>query len=137
MEPKTRQEMVEDSNARIFSAINALMTTLDSPDYETVANGIVQAELEHKGTTSDDWYELSETLKDETARAQAFKVAQAVLIRNGYRDGLPFCPLCGKLGTPKHNGAPVIEAQVCESCNNRKVIPARIRASIDNAKKEA
>lgn len=132
-QPKTRRQMAEEANARVFSAINALMPMLTSPDYEKVANGIAREELERKETTSDDWYGICDYLSNPDARAQAFKVAQAVLVRNAYHDGLPYCPLCGKIGTPKHNGAPLIEAQVCEACNQRKVIPARIRA----AQKEA
>ena len=134
MEPKTRQAMIEEMNARIFSAINALMTQLSNTDpeaYEKAGSegGIVCNELEKHDTTSDEWMDFSSIqIQDTETRALAFKVAQAVLVRNGYYDGLPYCPLCGKLGAPKHNGAPLAEAQVCEACNNRKVIPARIRA---------
>lgn len=132
---KTQHEMVAEAERRIYSAINNLMAALSgfTLEYETAANGIVQDELEDKDTTSDEWLDFAEHLAIPENKALAFKVAQAVLVRNGYRDGLPFCPLCGKLGTPKHNGAPLIEAQVCEACNNRKVIPARIR----EAQKEA
>ena len=133
---KTRDDMVAEAERRIFSTINSLMAALsdDKLEYETAANGIVQEELEDKDTTSDEWLDFLERLKNPEHKALAFKVAQAVLVRNGYHDGLPFCPLCGKLGTPKHNGAPLIEAQVCEACNNRKVIPARIRAAQEETK---
>jgi hypothetical protein len=136
MKAKTRQELIEEMNGRIFSKINSLMAALadDKLEYETAVNGIVKEELEDKDTTSDEWLDFAERLEDLEHKALAYKVAQAVLVRNGCCDGLPFCPLCGKLGTPKHNGAPLIEAQVCEACNNRKVIPARIRAAQQEAK---
>lgn len=134
--PKTRQQMIDEANGRIFSAINALMAALAPQDYEYVANGIMVAELEHKGTTSDDWYELADELTGTIPKTQAFRVAQAVLVRNGYRDGLPFCPLCGKIGIANNNGAPVIDAPVCNACNQRKVIPARIREAFTNEHKE-
>lgn len=130
MKPKTRLQMIKEADARVFSAINALTSAPEfrNDQQSIVGNELARMELEtDEKTTSDAWYDLSENLQDETARALAFKVAQAVLVRNGYHDGLPFCPLCGKLGNPEHNGAPVIDAQVCEACNQRKVIPARIR----------
>lgn len=138
-QPKTRRQMIEEANARVFSAINALTAKLSGTEpkaYEeaTRDGGIASRELEVGDTTSDEWMDFSSlAIIDPENRALAFKVAQAVLVRNGYHDGLPYCPLCGKIGTPEHNGAPVIDAQVCEACNQRKVIPARIRA----AQKEA
>lgn len=140
VQPKTRRQMIEEANARVFSAINALMAQLSESDpaaYEKAGSedGIACNELEKHDTTSDEWLNFSSIqIQDTETRALAFKVAQAVLIRNGYYDGLPYCPLCGKLGTPKHNGAPVIEAQVCDSCNQHKVIPARIRAAQQEAR---
>ena len=133
-QPKTRRQMIEEANARVFSAINALMAQLSKTDpeaYEKAGSegGIACNELEKHDTTSDEWTDFSSIqIQDTETRALAFKVAQAVLVRNGYRDGLPYCPLCGKLGNPEHNGAPLIDGKVCEACNQRKVIPARIRA---------
>ena len=132
MEPKTRQEMIEEMNRRIFKKINGVLyefATLEDDD--TVA-----AELRSQDTTSDAWYDLAERAmawefpdNHEEIAAELFAIAKLVMNRNAYHDGLPFCPLCGKLGNPEHNGAPVIDAQVCEACNQRKIIPARIRAA--------
>lgn len=132
MEPKTRQAMIEEMNARIFKKLNGVLyefTTLEDDD--TVA-----AELRSQDTTSDAWYDLAERAmawefpdNHEEIAAELFAIAKLVMNRNAYHDGLPFCPLCGKLGHPEHNGAPVIDAQVCEACNQRKIIPARIRAA--------
>lgn len=128
---KTREEMIEETNRRIYKKINGVLcefATLEDDD--TVA-----AELRNQDTTSDAWYDLAERAMEwefpgnhEEIAAELFTIAKLVMNRNAYHDGLPFCPLCGKLGAPKHNGAPLVEAQVCEACNNRKVIPARIRA---------
>ena len=128
---KTREEMIEETNRRIYKKINGVLcefATLEDDD--TVA-----AELRSQDTTSDAWYDLAERAMEwespdnhEEIAAELFMIAKLVMNRNAYHDGLPFCPLCGKLGAPKHNGAPLAEAQVCEACNNRKVIPARIRA---------
>ena len=128
---KTREEMIEETNRRIYKKINGVLcefATLEDDD--TVA-----AELRSQDTTSDAWYDLAERAMEwespsnhEEMAAELFTIAKLVMNRNAYHDGLPFCPLCGKLGAPKHNGAPLAEAQVCEACNNRKVIPARIRA---------
>lgn len=135
MTPRTRYTLLEDANARVFSAVNNLtaLARKNPDDYDKI-NALAIDEASYKETTSDAWYELSEQLSTPEARAAAFKVAQAVLVRNGYHDGLPFCPLCGKLGNPEHNGAPLIDAQVCEACNMKKVIPARIRAAQKEAK---
>ncbi len=132
MEPKTRQAMIEEMNARIFKKINGVLyefATLEDDD--TVA-----AELRCQDTTSDAWYDLAERAmawefpdNHEEIAAELFAIAKLVMNRSAYHDGLPFCPLCGKLGHPEHNGAPVINAQVCEACNQRKIIPARIRAT--------
>lgn len=132
MEPKTRQEMIEEMNRRIFKKINGVLyefATLEDDD--TVA-----AELRNQDTTSDAWYDLAERAlawefpdNHNEIAADLFAVAKLILNRNAYHDGLPFCPLCGKIGNPEHNGAPVIAAQVCETCNQRKIIPARIRAA--------
>lgn len=132
MEPKTRQEMIEEMNARIFKKINGVLyefATLEDDD--TVA-----AELRSQDTTSDAWYDLAERAmawefpdNHEEIASELFTIAKLVMNRSAYHDGLPFCPLCGKLGNPEHNGAPVIDAQVCEACNQRKIIPARIRAA--------
>lgn len=137
MEPKTRQAMIEEMNARIFKKINGVLyefATLEDDD--TVA-----AELRSQDTTSDAWYDLAERAmawefpdNHEEIAAELFAIAKLVMNRNAYHDGLPFCSLCGKLGHPEHNGAPVIDAQVCEACNQRKVIPARIRAMQKEAK---
>ena len=128
---KTRDEMIEETNRRIYKKINGVLcefATLEDDD--TVAT-----ELRSQDTTSDAWYDLAERAMEwespnnhEEIAAELFTIAKLVMNRNAYHDGLPFCPLCGKLGAPKHNGAPLVEAQVCEACNNRKVIPARIRA---------
>ena len=128
---KTRNEMIEETNRRIYKKINGVLcefATLEDDD--TVA-----AELRNQDTASDAWYDLAERAMEwespenhEEIAAELFTIAKLVMNRNAYHDGMPFCPLCGKLGAPKHNGAPLAEAQVCEACNNRKVIPARIRA---------
>ena len=128
---KTREEMIEETNRRIYKKINGVLCEFAIlEDDDTVA-----AELRSQDTTSDAWYDLAERAMEwespdnhEEIAAELFTIAKLVMNRNAYHDGLPFCPLCGKLGAPKHNGAPLAEAQVCEACNNRKVIPARIRA---------
>ena len=120
--------MIQDADARVFGAINHLLS-ITAPEDWADTNRLAERELQDHDTTSDAWYDLIEDTKQERAKPAIFKVAQAVLVRNGYHDGLPFCPLCGKLGQPEHNGAPVINAQVCESCNQRRIIPARIRAA--------
>ena len=128
---KTREEMIEETNRRIYKKINGVLCEFAIlEDDDTVA-----AELRSQDTTSDAWYDLAERAMEwespdnhEEIAAELFTIAKLVMNRNAYHDGMPFCPLCGKLGAPKHNGAPLAEAQVCEACNNRKVIPARIRA---------
>ena len=116
---KTREDFIKDAEARVYRLINEL----PNPQCEV----LVSLELDHKHTSSDEWYKQAEVEEDQKKQVIYFKLAQAVLVRNGLCDGLPFCPLCGKIGIPEHNGAPLIAAQVCEACNNRKVIPARIR----------
>lgn len=128
MRPRTRNEMIKDAEARVFSAVNNLLS-ITAPEDWADTNKLAEREIRQHDTTSDAWYALIDGTKQERAKPAIFKVAQAVLVRNGYRDGLPFCPLCGKLGNPEHNGAPLIDAQVCEACNMKKVIPARIRAA--------
>lgn len=128
MQPRTRNEMIKDAEARVFSAVNNLLS-ITAPEDWADTNKLAEREIRQHDTTSDAWYDLIEDTTQERAKPAIFKVAQAVLVRNGYHDGLPFCPLCGKLGQPEHNGAPLIEAQVCEACNYKKVIPARIRAA--------
>ena len=137
MEPKTRQEMIEEMNRRIFKKINGVLYEFAIlEDDDTVA-----AELRNQDTTSDEWYDLAERAMEwespenhEEIAAELFAIAKLVMNRSAYHDGLPFCPLCGKIGAPEHNGAPLIEARVCEACNNRKVIPARIREAQKEAK---
>lgn len=134
---KTREEMIEETNRRIYKKINGVIcefATLEDDD--TVA-----AELRSQDTTSDAWYDLAERAMEwespenhEEIAAELFTIAKLVMNRNAYHDGMPFCLLCGKLGATKHNGAPLVEAQVCEACNQRKVIPARIRAMQKEAK---
>ena len=134
---KTREEMIEETNRRIYKKINGVLCEFAIlEDDDTVA-----AELRSQDTTSDAWYDLAERAMEwespdnhEEIAAELFTIAKLVMNRNAYHDGLPFCPLCGKLGTPKHNGAPLVEAQVCEACNNRKVIPARIREAQGEAR---
>ncbi|MBQ1308107.1 MAG: hypothetical protein IIY54_10585 [Ruminococcus sp.] len=123
---KTRNNCIEDAQARLFKLLNELTQT---GTLDRDVRHLITLELDLSETMSDEWYELAETEKNKKRAALYFKIAQAVLVRNGYRDGLPFCPLCGKLGHPEHNGAPLIEGNVCEACNQRKVIPARIRAA--------
>lgn len=122
---KTRNDCTEDAQARLFKLLNTLA---QQNKVAREAKRLIALELDLSETMSDEWYELAETEEDPERAALYFKIAQAVLVRNGYRDGLPFCPLCGKLGNPEHNGAPLIDGKVCEACNQRKVIPARIRA---------
>lgn len=133
MRPRTRNEMIKDAEARVFSAVNNLLS-ITAPEDWADTNKLAEREIRQHDTTSDAWYALIDDTKQERAKPAIFKVVQAVLVRNGYRDGLPFCPLCGKLGNPEHNGAPLIDAQVCEACNMKKVIPARIRAAQKEAK---
>lgn len=121
-EPKTRNEMIKEMNARIFSKINKLM---ENGWVDTLA----EEEIERADTNSDAWYDLAADSTDEAESAELLAIAKLVLNRNAYHDGLPFCPLCGRLGHPEHNGAPVIDGKVCETCNQRKIIPARIRAA--------
>lgn len=105
--------------------------------FEALRRGEENALRDNGTTKSDEWAELAESgIPDSRTRLDLVKISQAILNRNAYEDGVPFCPLCGKLGIPEHNGAPVINAQVCEACNNRKVIPARIREATAQAKKE-
>lgn len=128
-EPKTRNEMIETMNRRIFSKINGMMQ-------DGWADLLAEQEVEHADTTSDQWYDLAAAAIDAGSTAEAadlLAIAKLALNRNAYHDGLPFCPLCGKLGNPEHNGAPVIEGNVCEACNQRKIIPARIRAAQEAA----
>ena len=122
---KTRNDCIEDAQARLFKLLNTLA---QQNKVAREAKRLIALELDLSETMSDEWYELAETEEDPERAALYFKIAQAVLVRNGYRDGLPFCPLCGKIGTPEHNGSPLIDGKVCEACNQRKVIPARIRA---------
>lgn len=122
---KTRNDCIEDAQARLFKLLNTLA---QQNKVAREAKRLIALELDLSETMSDEWYELAETEEDPERAALYFKIAQAVLVRNGYRDGLPFCPLCGKIGTPEHNGAPLTEEKVCGACNQRKVIPARIRA---------
>lgn len=126
---KTREDFIEDANARIYKIINDI-TIKTQPDRDV--QHLITLELDKTATLSDEWYELAEVEHDKTKAVLYFKVAQAVLIRNALSDGLPYCPLCGKIGNPEHNGAPLIDGNVCESCNNRKIIPARIRAAQKN-----
>jgi hypothetical protein len=124
--------MIAEMNRRIFKKINGIIyefATLEDDD-------TVDRELKHQDTNSDAWYDLAERAlawefpdNHNEIAADLFAVAKLILNRNAYHDGLPFCPLCGKIGNPEHNGAPVIAAQVCEACNQRKIIPARIRAA--------
>lgn len=123
---KTRQDYISDACARIYKILNQI--ALKNKDNED-AKALTNQELDLAVTHSDEWYELAERETDPEMAALYFKAAQAVLVRNGLSDGLPFCPLCGKIGNPEHNGAPLIEGKVCEACNNCKVIPARIRAA--------
>lgn len=41
------------------------------------------------------------------------------------------CPLCKKPSDDWHNGAPVVDAQVCTDCNENIVIPARLREALE------
>lgn len=126
---KTRQEVINDANNRIYKILNEIIAKLPNDHDWIDALKLVNLELDKTATLSDEWYELSETEKNQDLAVLYFKTAQAVLVRNGLANGLPFCPLCGKIGKPEHNGAPVIDGCVCEACNNRKIIPARIRAA--------
>ena len=121
---KTREDFISDASARIYKVLNEVAQK--APKNED-AKRLINLELDLTATLSDEWYELAETEKNPELAVLYFKAAQAVLVRNGLADGLPYCPLCGKIGVPEHNGAPLIEGNVCEACNNRKVIPARIR----------
>ena len=123
---KTREDFINDANARIYKLINELALK-GQPGLEVKT--LINLELDQTHTRSDEWYEEAEVEQNPETAALYFKIAQAVLVRNGLADGLPYCPLCGKIGNPEHNGAPLIDAKVCEACNNRKVIPARIRAA--------
>lgn len=126
---KTRQEIINDANNRIYKLINNLAQRIGDREKNPEAWHLITLETDKTATLSDEWFTLAETEKDQDLALVYFKIAQAVLVRNGIENGLPFCPLCGKIGKPEHNGAPIIEANVCESCNNKKVIPARIRAA--------
>lgn len=126
---KTRQDYIEDANNRIFKLLNEISSRIPEDHEWTDARKLINLELDKTATLSDEWYELAETEKTPKLAVLYFKVAQVVLVRNGLADGLPFCPLCGKIGSPEHNGAPLTDKNVCEACNNRKVIPARIRAA--------
>lgn len=123
---KTREEFITDANARIYKILNQIAQK--APKDEDTKR-LINLELDLTATLSDEWYELAEVEKNPELAVLYFKAAQAVLVRNGLADGLPYCPLCGKIGAPEHNGAPLVEGNVCEACNNRKVIPARIRAA--------
>ena len=123
---KSREEFINDANARIYKILNQIARK--APKDEDTKR-LINLELDLTATLSDEWYELAEVEKNPELAVLYFKTAQAVLVRNGLADGLPYCPLCGKIGTPEHNGAPLVEGNVCEACNNRKVIPARIRAA--------
>lgn len=123
---KTREEFINDANARIYKILNQIAQK--APKDEDTKH-LINLELDLTATLSDEWYELAEVEKNPELAVLYFKVSQAVLVRNALSDGLPYCPLCGKIGTPEHNGAPLVEGNVCEACNNRKVIPARIRAA--------
>lgn len=125
--------MIAEMNRRIFKKINGIIyefATLE--DDETIAR-----EIQSHDTDSNAWRDLAKRAlewefpsnHDEIA-AELFSIAKLIINRDAYRDGLPFCPLCGKIGFPEHNGAPVIDAQVCETCNQRRIIPARIREAI-------
>lgn len=124
---KTRQEISADANNRIYKLINSLAQRIGDREKNPEAWHLITLETDKTATLSDEWFTLAETEKDQDLALVYFKIAQAVLVRNGIENGLPFCPLCGKIGKPEHNGAPIIDGFVCESCNNRKVIPARIR----------
>lgn len=126
---KTREEFINDANARIYKILNQIAQK--APKDEDTKH-LINLELDLTATLSDEWYELAEVEKNPELAVLYFKVAQAVLVRNALSDGLPYCPLCGKIGAPEHNGAPLVEGNVCEACNNRKVIPARIRAAQKN-----
>lgn len=126
---KTRQEVINDAGNRIYKLINEISAKIPEGRDFNDARHLISLELDKSATLSDEWYELAETEKNPELAVLYFKTAQAVLVRNGLADGLPYCPLCGKIGVPEHNGAPLIEGNVCEACNNRKVIPARIRAA--------
>lgn len=128
---KTRNDCIEDAQARLFKLLNTLA---QQNKVAREAKRLITLELDLSETMSDEWYELAETEEDPERASLYFKISQAVLVRNGYRDGLPYCPLCGKLGNPEHNGAPLIDGKVCEACNQRKIIPARIRAMQKEAK---
>ena len=119
---KIREDFISDASARIYKVLNEVAQK--APKNED-AKRLIKLDL--TATLSDEWYELAETEKNPELAVLYFKAAQAVLVRNCLADGLPYCPLCGKIGVPEHNGAPLIEGNVCEACNNRKVIPARIR----------
>lgn len=123
---KTREEFINDANARIYKILNQIAQK--APKDEDTKH-LISLELDLTATLSDEWYELAEVEKNPELAVLYFKAAQAVLVRNALSDGLPYCPLCGKIGAPEHNGAPLVEGNVCEACNNRKVIPARIRAA--------
>lgn len=123
---KTREDFINDASARIHKILNEIAQKAPK---DQDAKHLINLELDLTATLSDEWYELAETEKNPELAVLYFKAAQAVLVRNGLADGLPYCPLCGKIGNPEHNGAPLIEGNVCEACNNRKVIPARIRAA--------
>ena len=130
MKPKTRKEMIEEMNSRIYSKIGQLVALhREAEELPEVAE-----ELAHQDTTSDVWYELSVRFSTwntvphrDRLSALALTISKLVLNRNAYHDGLPFCPLCGKLGHADNNGAPVIDERVCTECNLRRIIPARIR----------
>lgn len=123
---KTREDFINDASARIYKILNEIAQKAPN---DQGAKHLINLELDLTATLSDEWYELAQTEKNPELAVLYFKTAQAVLVRNGLADGLPYCPLCGKIGVPEHNGAPLIEGNVCEACNNRKVIPARIRAA--------
>ena len=132
-QPLTRKQAQDIAEKRVFRTINQLaQDVLEAPaEDRELASKIIARELDQMDTLSDEWYELSEKTTDNTVRAGAFKVAQLVLTRNAYADGLPFCELCGRIGVPEHNGHPVVDGKVCADCNTRKIIPARIRQAQD------
>lgn len=101
LEPKTREEMIAEMNHRIYRNINGVIykfATLEDDE-------VVIEELRKHDTCSDVWYEMAERAikwkypaDHETIVADLFTIAKLVMNRNAYEDGLPFCPLCGKLG---------------------------------------
>ena len=125
---KTREELIASYNQKIRNAIVEFQSRVQNADYADL-HRIVNEELRTAATTSDQWLDFYDGCLP-SSKMPAYKIAQLVLTRNAYHDGLPFCPLCGRIGLPTHNGEPVTKGYVCELCNERKVIPARIRQAI-------